>query len=81
MKLKEKMNETERENTENAEKGEAEEFSSELREARWAVVSFEKSEAENLSYSEAEAKLDELNRQKVSGLCIVTDEVAKRIKQ
>jgi hypothetical protein len=56
-----------------------EDFPDELREAIWAVVSFEKCEANHLTYTEAEQKLSELEAQKVSGLCIVTDEVAARI--
>lgn len=57
----------------------AEEFPHELRLPIWSVVSFEKREAVNLTYSEAEQKLAELETQKVSGLCIVTDETAARI--
>ena len=57
----------------------AEEFSAELREQRWSVISFDKCEKNNLTYAEAEQKLAELQAQKVSGLCIVTDEVAERV--
>lgn len=57
----------------------AEEFPAELREPFWSVISFEKAEASGLTYAEAEQKLAELEAQKVSGLCIVTDEVAARI--
>ena len=57
----------------------AEEFPAELRESRWSVISFEKCETSGLTYAEAEQKLEELKAQKVSGLCIVTDEVAKRV--
>jgi hypothetical protein len=53
----------------------------ELREPRWAVISFEKTEAQNLTYPQAEQKLAELEAQKVSGLCIVTNEVAERISK
>ena len=56
-----------------------EESPNELRLPVWSVISFEKSEARGLTYSEAEQKLSELEAQKVSGLCIVTDEVAARI--
>lgn len=58
-----------------------EEFPPELRESRWSVISFEKCEANSLTYAEAEQKLAELLAQKVSGLCIVTDEVAGRIAE
>ncbi len=53
----------------------------ELRELRWSVISFEKTESENLTYAQAEQKLSELEAQKVSGLCIVTDEAAARISK
>lgn len=52
----------------------------ELREARWSVISFDKCEAKNLIYAEAEKKLEELFAQNVSGLCIVTDEAAAKIR-
>ncbi len=54
-------------------------FSSELRDPLWSVISFEKREATGLTYTEAEQKLAELEALKFSGLCIVTDEVAARI--
>jgi hypothetical protein len=57
----------------------AEDFPKELRLPVWSVISFEKREASGLTYPEAEQKLSELEAQKVSGLCIVTDEVAARI--
>ena len=56
-----------------------ENFPNELREAIWSVVSFDKCEAGNLTYPEAEQKIKELEAQNVSGLCIVTDEAAARI--
>ena len=56
-----------------------EEYSSELREPRWSVVSFEKAMATGLSYAEAEEKLRQLQAEKVNGLCVVTDETAARI--
>jgi hypothetical protein len=52
---------------------------SELGEACWSVVSFDKCEAGGLTYSQAEAKMDELRARNVYGLCIVTDEAAKRV--
>jgi len=57
----------------------AEDFSSELNEPRWSVISFETCVAKNLTYPEAEQKLNELKQADVSGLCIVTDETAERI--
>ena len=56
-----------------------EDFSSELSERRWAVVSFETCVANNLTYPQAEQKLKELEAAKVSGLCLITDEAAARI--
>ena len=53
----------------------------ELREMRWSVISFEKNEAGNLTYAQAERKLAELETQKVSGLCIVTNDAAARISK
>ncbi|HEY0429054.1 MAG TPA: hypothetical protein VGC76_14835 [Pyrinomonadaceae bacterium] len=58
-----------------------EEFSSELNEPRWAVVSFEKTVAGNLTYAEAEQKRQQLENEKVAGLCIITDEAAARISK
>lgn len=59
----------------------AEVLSSEINAPRWSVVSFEKRVAENLTYAAAAAKLKEIQTQKISGLCIVTDEAAARISQ
>ncbi|HMS39504.1 MAG TPA: hypothetical protein PKE69_04705 [Pyrinomonadaceae bacterium] len=55
--------------------------SAELREMRWSVISFVKTEADNLTYAQAEQKLAELETQKVSGLCIVTNETAARVSK
>ena len=52
---------------------------SELGEACWSVVSFDKCEAGGLTYSEAEKKMAELLANNVYGLCIVTDEAAQRV--
>ena len=52
---------------------------SELAALCWSVVSFDKCEANHLTYKQAEEKLRELRAQKVSGLCIVTDDAAERI--
>jgi len=54
-------------------------FISELREPRWSVVSFEQRIAKNLTYEEAVKKIADLEKQRVSGLCLITDEAAKRI--
>jgi hypothetical protein len=52
---------------------------SELEEARWAVISFDKVEASPLTYSQAEDWLAELDLRNVPGLCIVSIETAERI--
>lgn len=51
----------------------------ELNEPRWSVVSFESRAAGSLTYEQAAEKLAELAAEKVSGLCIITDEAAERI--
>jgi hypothetical protein len=53
---------------------------SELNEHVWAVVSFEKTEAMNLSYSEAAKLSSDLEARGVPGLCIVTDKAAIRME-
>ena len=55
------------------------EIESDLRRPIWSVVSFEQCLAKNLTYVEAERKIAELEKQAVSGLCLVTDAVAERI--
>lgn len=55
-------------------------FQSELNEPCWSVVSFEKRVAERLTYEQAAQKLAELAAGKTSGLCIITDEAANRIR-
>lgn len=52
---------------------------SELRDRVWSVISFDKCEVSGLTYAEAEQKLSALEAEKVSGLCIVPDEVAARL--
>ena len=59
---------------ENAEKTSASEFAWSC----WSVVSMEECAASNLSYEEA-ANLVRKMSDSVSGLCIVTDEAAKRL--
>jgi hypothetical protein len=52
---------------------------SELRESRWAVMSERGCEASGLSYDEARGLMLRLVREKVRGLCIITDEAARHI--
>ena len=56
------------------------ESASELDMPIWSVVSFDKCEFSGLKYADAISKLTELESKKVAGLCIVTDDVAARIK-
>jgi hypothetical protein len=56
------------------------ELACELNEARWSVVSFDKMEAAGLSYVEASALMVKLDSYGVTGLCIVTDEAALRMR-
>jgi hypothetical protein len=53
---------------------------SELSAARWALISFERCEASGLTYEQAARKRAELEKQKITGLCIVTDEAAARVE-
>lgn len=52
---------------------------SELGERRWGVLSERGSEAAGLTYEEAAALVGELRAGDVSGLCVVTDEAARRL--
>lgn len=63
-----------------AEEQEKEIVLSELHQNVWSVVSFEKCIKGNLTYDEALAEMERLKAEKVSGLCIITDEAAERIK-
>lgn len=53
---------------------------SELREKIWSVISFDKCHVSGLSYDDAVDEMKRLQDQKVSGLCIITDEAASRLK-
>ncbi len=55
------------------------ELSSELNELHWAVITFAGVAARSLTYAEALKQLENHDTQKVSGLCIVTDEAAARV--
>ncbi len=58
-----------------------ENFSGELNAPRWSVISFDECIASGLTYYQASDKLNELNTEKVSGLCIITDEAAHRVNE
>ncbi|MGI9035597.1 MAG: hypothetical protein ACR2GD_06115 [Pyrinomonadaceae bacterium] len=53
----------------------------ELSEPRWSVVSFESVAVSGVSYNKAVEFIEKLNAQKVSGLCIITDEAAARVSK
>jgi hypothetical protein len=55
-----------------------EEAASELTVPGWSIVSFEGVAMSGLSYEEARRWVEKLSEQKISGLCIVTDEAAAR---
>jgi hypothetical protein len=54
-------------------------FSSELMQPIWSVVSYEEVAVSSLNYDEAVKWVEKLKTQNISGLCIVTDEAARRI--
>jgi hypothetical protein len=51
---------------------------SELREQRWSVVSERGCEAAGVTYEDAAGLVGRLRADKVHGLCIVSDEAARR---
>lgn len=58
-----------------------EDVSSELKLPRWSIVTFEGVAMSGLDYEEALKWLEKLDQQKISGLCIVTDDAAARISK
>lgn len=52
---------------------------SELVEPIWSVVTYETVAASGLTYEEAEKLAERLKAERVSGLCIITDDAASRI--
>ena len=55
------------------------ETASELEMPIWSVITFDEIAASNLTYADAAEKLEKLKAEKVSGLCVVTDEAAARM--
>jgi hypothetical protein len=51
---------------------------SELREQRWSVVSERGCEASGVNYDEAATLVRRLRADKIHGLCIISDEAARR---
>ncbi|MEP6848299.1 MAG: hypothetical protein ABI999_05535 [Acidobacteriota bacterium] len=45
----------------------------------WSVISFEKREVSGFIYEEAFRRLDELEKKRIAGLCIVTDTAASNV--
>jgi hypothetical protein len=62
------------------EKKEIEISNTELDQPRWSVVSFDACEASGLTYAAAMQVLAEKETAGVYGLCIVTDDAARRVK-
>ena len=56
-------------------------YGSELEEPRWSVISYDGHSVNGLSYEKAQEYVDKLNKEGVSGLCIVADEAALRMKR
>lgn len=51
---------------------------SELTEKQWAVLSEHGCEATGLTYADAHQLMRDLVRERVSGLCVITDDAARR---
>jgi len=54
-------------------------IASELNEPRWSVATYESVAFSGLTYQEALEWVEKLETQKISGICIITDEAAARI--
>ena len=54
---------------------------SELNEQLWAVLSERGCEAHGLNYNDAHLLLRALMRERISGLCIITDDAAYRVSR
>ncbi len=52
----------------------------ELDQKQWAVISERGRETSGVTYKEAAQLVQELSEQKLHGLCIITDEAARRYK-
>ncbi len=57
----------------------AENLSSQLNEPCWSVVTYKSVAVSHLTYQEASQWAEDLKKQGISGLCVVTDEVAARV--
>ena len=54
---------------------------SELKERRWAVLSERGREESGLSYEEAAGLVARLRAERLSGLCVISDEAASRLPE
>ena len=54
-------------------------WKSELEMPIWSVITFDEVAVSNLTYNDAAEMLEKLKAEKVSGLCVVTDEAAARM--
>ncbi|HKP73452.1 MAG TPA: hypothetical protein VJT82_10975 [Pyrinomonadaceae bacterium] len=52
---------------------------SELREPRWSVLSERGCEASGVNYDEAAQLVSRLRAERVHGLCVISDEAARRL--
>ena len=59
----------------------AEDFSSELNQPCWSVVTYKSIAVSHLTYEEAAQWAEDLKKQGVSGLCVITDDAAGRIAE
>lgn len=76
MEVKNEENQPSEHRQNNSAEGQTSEFSK----RRWSVVTYESVAVSNLTYDEAAEWVKKLDAQKISGLCIVTDEAAARIR-
>lgn len=58
-----------------------EDFSSELNQPCWSVITYKSIAASHLTYNEAVQWAEDLKKQGVSGLCVITDDAATRIAE
>lgn len=59
----------------------SEEETNDLREPLWAVIAFDGPVAKGLTYDEAMQRISEVSEEEKPGLCVVTNEVAERMKK
>ena len=57
----------------------AENVPSELLQPLWSIISFESLLETSMTHEQAVIKMSELAKQDIAGLCIVTDDAAKRV--